>query len=45
MKIDTEEMIEEAKAKDWPVADEKIVREIFMAYRDAFEKIIKVIIP
>ena len=40
MKIDTEEIIEEARAKGWPVADEEVVRELVFAWKDTYERVI-----
>lgn len=40
MKIDTDEIVEEARAKGWPVADEETVRELVFAWKETYERVI-----
>lgn len=40
MKIDTEKIIEDAREKGWPVANEDTVRELVFAWKETYERII-----
>ena len=40
MKIDTDEIIENAKEQGWPIANEETVRELVFALKEAYERII-----
>jgi hypothetical protein len=40
MKIDTQDVIDEAVEKGWPVANEETVREIVFALKEAYERVI-----
>lgn len=40
MKIDTEEIIEDAREKGWPIANEDTVRELVFAWKETYERAI-----